>query len=206
MAIQIGSWLAEGQLAKGMGWAVWAASCILWILFAVTCHRLVLLELREADVAVVPGWGLRESLFLVWLVVSGAIILAVVLGALTIVGNTIGLISHDLLEAITNPIAKVVGTYLFARMALVLPATAIGVRSTLLKSWRQTRGNGWRMVVIVGVLPWAFDYAVSLVFGDDPGVARALFVSALGTVVLAIEISLLSLAYRELSAESAGQR
>jgi hypothetical protein len=204
VAIQVGKYLAEEQLTQAVGWAVWVASGMLWVLFAITCHRLVLLELRSTDVHVIPGWGLRETWFVGWLVLVTLIILAIVWVILTVVGAVIGTISHEFFEVTVNPMAKVIGTYFFARMALVFPATAIDTRTSLLKAWRQTRGNGWRMVVIVGVLPGAFNYLASVIFGDEPGVARAVMVSALATVVLAIEIALLSLSYREMSVEGAG--
>jgi hypothetical protein len=200
MAIQIGSWLAETQLTQAMTWAVWAASALLWILFAITCHRLVLLELRGSELAWIPGWGWRESLFLGWLVLLTLLILAIVWVAVTVVGTIVGTISQLFFEVTVNPLAKVIGAYLFARLALVFPATAIGARTSLLKAWRQTRGNGWRMVVIVGVIPWAFSYGISFVFGDEPGVAKAVLLTALGTALLAVEISALSLSYRDLSA------
>ena len=100
-----------------------------------------------------------------------------------------------------NYIGAVIGTYLFARLALVFPATAIDARTSLVKAWRQTRGNGWRMVVIVGVLPWAFGYLAGLVTGDEPGIVIAVLVTVFATAFLAVEISALSLSYRELAKE-----
>lgn len=199
VAIQTGSWLASGHLTQSMTWAVWVASGILWTLFAIICHRLVLLDQRPADVRMVPGWGRRETLFLLWMVVLTLVMLAVVWVGLTLVGIVIGNISPTLFEATFQDIGAVIGAYLFARLCLVLPATAIDAHASLPKVWRQTRGNGWRMVVVVGVLPWAYNYVASFIVGDDPGIAKLVLVTAAATILLAVEISALSLSYRELA-------
>jgi hypothetical protein len=206
VAIQVAWWLAEERLTQAMGWAAWAANGILWILFAVICHRLVLLEPRPADLARIPGWGRRETFFLGWMVILSAIILAVLWGALLVIGTIVAnLFSTALFESTYSYAGKIIGTYLFARLSLVLPATAIDARTSIPQAWRQTRGNGWRLVLIVGVLPWAYNYVASLVLGDEPGVAKLVLVTAAATVLLAVEISALSLSYRELTKPSPGE-
>jgi hypothetical protein len=211
VAIQVGWWLAGDRISGAAAWAAWGANGILWILFAVICHRLVLLGPRTADVALVPGWGRRETLFLAWLAAIYVIILAVVVAAITASGTIImnvGTVanaanaanfSEPLFESIYRPVAAALGTYLFARMSLVLPATAIDVRTTLTKVWWQTQGNGWRLALIVGGLPWVFGYAVSLVSGDEPSTARGVLVTILATALLVVEIAALSLSYRQLA-------
>jgi hypothetical protein len=199
VATQVGWYLANEQLSDPMKWAAWGANKILWVLFAVICHRLVLLGLRPADVARVPGWGSRETLFLGWLLLLWAIIMPIVLGLIMVFGTIVGQFSTALFDASVDSIQLVIGIYFFARLSLVFPATAIDVRTNPVKAWRQTRGNGWRLVVVIGVFPWAFGEIAAFISGDEPGIAKAVLVTALTTVLLAVEISALSLSYRELT-------
>jgi hypothetical protein len=201
VATQVGWYLANEQLSEPMKWAAYGANKILWILFAVICHRLVLLGLRPIDVARVPGWGLRETLFLGWLLLLWLIIMPIVYGFLMVFGAIVGQFSTALFDASYLYVALVIGTYFFARLSLAFPATAIDVRTNPLKVWRQTRGNGWRLVVVIGVFPWAFGQIAAFISGDEPGVAKAVLVTALTTVFLAFEIAALSLSYRELTQE-----
>lgn len=200
VAIQVGWWRAAKAMSPAMNWVAWGTQTLLWILFAVICHRLVLLEQRPMDVAAVPGWGRRESRFLVWIVVIYVMIMAATLAALTAVGFFVANFSTALVfESIQGYISAAIGTYVFARFTLVLPATAIDSHTSLPRVWRQTRGsNGWKMVVIVGALPWTFGYALSFLYGDEPGSGRMALVTALGTALLVVEIAAISLSYREL--------
>ncbi|MGZ5084236.1 MAG: hypothetical protein ACXWHB_00615 [Usitatibacter sp.] len=200
VAIQVGSWQAGEEPGTSLQWATWAADAILWMLFAVICHRLVLLGLEPKDVPIVPGWGARETRFLAWLLAIYVITLAVTMAALTVGTMLIQSLSPSLVQAIVDVASKLIGTYLFARLALVLPAAAIDAPTNLVSAWWRTRGNGWRMAVIVTGLPWGSGYLVSIVYGDEPGLMQAILVTVLGTALLVVEIAALSLSYRHLEA------
>jgi hypothetical protein len=200
VAIRLGGWLAAEKMTGAIAWAAWGANGVLWILFAVACHRLVLLDRGGADIPVVPGWGRRETVFLLWLVfISVTTFVAGSLMVITVGTVAVNLFSVAFFETFVQQSMYLLGTYLFARLALLLPAAAIDVRSTFDRAWRQTRGNGWRMVVVVGVLPWTFAYLADFIEGDKPGVAVAVFMTVVATVLLAVEISALSLSYRQLA-------
>jgi len=57
--------------------------------------------------------------------------------------------------------------------------------------------------IVVGALPWALGTGTSLLTGDEPSLVKVLGVTALGTVLLAVEVTALSLCYRELRNEGA---
>ncbi|MBC8021857.1 MAG: hypothetical protein H7Y14_01985 [Burkholderiales bacterium] len=204
VAIQVGWGMAEGRVGTAVGWAAWAGYGILWILYAVACHRLVLLDLGSAEVSMMPGWGRRETVFVAWvLAICVTTYVAAGLAVMTVGTVIANLFSTALFEAVYQQFMLLLATYVFARLALLLPAAAIDARTTFLEAWRQTRGNGWRMVVVVGVLPWTFRYLANFVEGDDPGMAKGVIMTALATILLAVEISALSLSYRQLAAEKA---
>ena len=110
-------------------------------------------------------------------------------------------ISQPLWDTLNHPFGAVVGTYVLARVAPVLPAAAIGARVNVPEMWRHTRGNGWRLAFVVGVLPWVLAYISQFAAGDDPGIAIGIVTSALSVALMAVEISALSIAYRFLTAE-----
>src|SRR5215213_7234005 len=62
VAIRVGSWLAVG-MSTALLWATTIAYGAAWVLFAVACHRLVLLDLRGDSVPRVPGWGRPETIY-----------------------------------------------------------------------------------------------------------------------------------------------
>ena len=65
--------------------------------------------------------------------------------------------------------------------------------------------NGWRLVVIVGVLPWALSQALALAWrGEATGLEWFLFLVG-GSAVFLFEIAAISLSYRELTRDNAGK-
>jgi hypothetical protein len=183
-------------------WATWIARSLLWLLIAVTVHRVILLRIEPDEVPTFPEWGRRETLFLGYVVAVYAFATASAFVAGIAFFTPIGLVSAELfVEFAFRYAAAAIATYVLARLAVVFPATAIDRRITLGDAWSLTRGNAWRMMVIVGALPWSFSYLRYAVYGEDPSMILVVLVTAVATVFLTVEIAALSLAYRELSAE-----
>jgi hypothetical protein len=55
---------------------------------------------------------------------------------------------------------------------------------------------------VVGVLPTTFSYAAQLIEGDDPGIAVAVTTTVIVTALVAVEVSALSLSYRQLASDA----
>ena len=92
--------------------------------------------------------------------------------------------------------------YLFGRWSLVFPSIAVDLSGRIEWSWEQTRGNGWRMLVLVGFLPLTtailgslLSYLVSAPF---PLVPVFLKVFAF-FIVTPVEVAVVSIAFRELT-------
>jgi hypothetical protein len=94
-------------------------------------------------------------------------------------------------------VAKIPALYLFARLCLVFPATAVDRRVNLKWAWRLTENNGWRLVLIVAVLPWIISQVVSVLYRSGASAIETVALSFLGTVLFAVEVAALSLSYRE---------
>jgi hypothetical protein len=177
-------------------WGVWA---LLWILFAVTCHRLVLLGQEADEVPLVPGWGWRETRFLGCFLLMTAVTWGAVFAVLMPLGMVAGMLSPDGFQASQPYISGIIGIYFFARIGPVLPAAAIGAPVDFRETWRKTRGNTWRLMVIVGILPWIFGWISGLLIGSDPGLLRSIAGTLIWTVFLMIEVAALSVSYRRLN-------
>ena len=87
---------------------------------------------------------------------------------------------------------------LIGRFILVLPAVATGERLQPGKAWRDSVGNGWRLAVIIGVLPWLLDMLVDLLYRN--GATRFEFglLLVLSSFCTVLGVIALSLAYRDL--------
>jgi hypothetical protein len=185
-------------------WVLWIVPTLLWLVFAVTVHRIILLQIRDNELPTFPEWGRRETLFLGWAVAIYALATALAFVAgialMTLVGNVF---SGSFAEFAFPYMAAVVMTYFLGRTSIVLPATAIDRRITLAEAWSLTRGNALRMMAIVGVLPWSFSYLWDVLYRQDPSMIVTVLVTAIATVFMTVEIAALSLAYRELSAGQA---
>lgn len=88
--------------------------------------------------------------------------------------------------------------YLLARWSTLLPAIALGYDWAPKAARRQTLGNGWRLVIVVFLLPWALDAAVDWAYAatESPWIVGILAV--IRAVFLALGVIALSLSYREL--------
>ena len=185
-------------------WALYAVYWLLFVLFAVTCHRLVLLDAAAVSFRSLPSWSWRETRFALLLGAVGVICIVVMLGTVTFFMNVPGMAtaSRNGLEWIKY-LAVIPAYYVFARMSLVLPATAVDRKVDLKWAWRSTKTNGWRLVLVVGVLPWVVSEAIGLIYRSEPTVFETLIVSLLTYTLMVVEIAALSLSYRQLTENDA---
>jgi hypothetical protein len=177
----------------------------LFTLFAVTCHRLVLLDPEAVAKNPVPGWTRREGLFLGWMVGAWLLFVVVSLVTLMIFAGTLGRGSESFIKewfGWFETAARVPAVYLFARLSPLLPATAVDQRVDLRWAWDLTRGNGWRMMVIVGVLPWVLSWVTPLLYRDGATTVELVVLTVAGIALFAFEIAALSISYRELTKQA----
>ena len=200
------AWYFAGELLRPLsGWALYLGYCLVFAacftLFAVHCHRLVLLAPpRRLGALALPAWSRRESRFLFWLVTLWLAYMATVWAVLMLFASALSW-SREL-EAWFDQVqlaAKVPALYVVARLSLVFPATAIDRVVDWKWAWRASRGNGWRLMVVVTVLPWVVSQLVGFLYRDEPSAAEVVLITVLGTALFALEIAALSIAYRELT-------
>lgn len=207
IAVLMLSWYyAKAYVSELASWLLVVVYGVLFTLFAVACHRLVLLGSESSTTRFIPRWSWRETRFFAWWIavflIHAAVWYASLFPPLTVFANVSPL--RDTLETWTKWIdsaARIPALYVSARLSLVFPATAIDKRPDLKWSWNLSRNNGWRLVVVVGVLPWVISKIVGLLYRENATVLETVVLSTLGIALFAIEIAALSLSYRELARE-----
>jgi hypothetical protein len=174
-------------------------SGLAFAIFAVTCHRLILLGDESVPNFGLKKWTSRETRFVGW-VLLGYVCYAVIALLLSIPVLAFLLMCHlpaELAGVILGFTFMIPCTYVFARISVLLPATAVDERPNVKWASDLTDGNGWRLVLIVGVLPCVLWYAPSYLLGHS--MVIDVFVYAAGCVLYVIEIAALSLSYQHLT-------
>lgn len=201
------SYYLIGHVPKSVHWLLYGAYWLVFVLFAVNCHRLVLLDPSEISRQWLPQWSMRQTRFLVWFVlVWGFCFLVAAWPVMTVLGTLIlnipgpwrGSGVEDGWRWVVQA-GQVVSFYLMARLSVIFPATALDRKVNVRWAWQRTRQNGWRLTLVVAALPWLLSHMVDFVYRGDATTLEAIALTFLGTALFAVEISAVSLAYRELT-------
>ncbi|HEX7052975.1 MAG TPA: hypothetical protein VF211_03460 [Burkholderiales bacterium] len=205
-ALMLSWYYAKAYVPTWAGWVLYVVYWALFGLFAVTTHRLVLLDPAAVAARSVPRWSKRETRFFLRLVAVGVVFAAVTWATLAVLINAWAAF-HESLDPETFELmgfaARVPAIYSFGRFCLVFPATAVDRETGLKWAWRLSQGNGWRLFILVGVLPWIFSYALGLLYREDPTVPETIVLTVVGIALFVVEIAAISLSYRELTRDEA---
>lgn len=193
---------AEGNMELSMLGILLAAALALSLLIAVVgCHRIFLMDDGDDKESSLLNWTGNEIKYVGWWILIGicAALLAIPFWLIVMpflmsfsgldVGNSYFLI-------VTVSIASIPIYYLVSRWSLVLPSSAIGIHGkSLTWSWELSSGNGWRLTLLIGILPFVSDILFDMLFSHD-SLVLVMFQGALWLVIGVIEIGLLSLSYK----------
>jgi hypothetical protein len=200
---------------NGPGVWLWTTSFGMYMglvsaLFAVTCHRIVLLGPETA-----PRFGIRpptarEVHFILY---SATLFLLSKVAILSKVGVifwadklTRGPVALLMIDIIFGYAIFLLGYYVVARVSLLLPSIAIDQQRTVHEVWDLSKSNGWRLVVITGLLPLVFITVLVLLEGLLTSASKAFENEAFEIAtniawyaLFAVDIAALSLSYKYLS-------
>ncbi len=207
------AWSIPGETNQGPVSVLHVLYLLAFSWLAIRCHRLVLTGSHRMDEA--PRAFSMLGLFaitviMVW-ILQTLVKLALTAGLLAMVST------QDIPPGASQPpaydpdvqrlidrvafFAGIVGLYPVARLAALFPAISLGEKWNAAGAWRLTRRNGWRLVVLVFLLPDLFRELVKWLYSNDPGAFEfAIVVLSLG-VITSLGVVALSLAYRELAVE-----
>lgn len=203
--------LCMGEFARDSWWqyGLIIISFAIYALFAVNCHRVVMLGADSIPTRWGLYWSSRETRFFGWTIGIGLIagVVSLPLGFLVLefailpseMAPGYGIV-WDLMLFVT----AIPAVYLGSRWSLVLPSTAIDRRPSLGSAWDLSRGNGWRLAVLLGVPPLLLGEVFSeltMAIGTLDS-APVTFVTNLAfCLVGALEVTILSIAYKWLRTE-----
>ncbi len=143
---------------------------LVFTLLAIACHRMILLEEQKNRWTEFFRWSHRETRFFIWsfLIYIVVILIMLPLGMVSLVIIKSGL--RIISDYFANEGIKIMGfrvwalgffstmyflfLYLLSRVSLVLPVTAIDGNPTIPWAWDLSAGNGWRLTLIVGMIPF----------------------------------------------------
>ncbi|BBI98548.1 hypothetical protein FGKAn22_02410 [Ferrigenium kumadai] len=188
------------KLAGGGIWVVVLAFGFGFSFFAVTCHRLILVESRDRYRFFKDRPGYRELMFLGWVVAIYFIVTILkapfVVAAGTILGET-AVTGQGEIVGWVKEIASIPALYVLARFSLIFPAAAIDNSVTMRWAWQRTKGNGWRIFLVVGLFPWLIESAIGLLLRQDASTVEWVLLAIFAYIGLAVGIIALSFTYRE---------
>lgn len=189
------------DLPLAANWGLQALNSLLYTIFAVVCHRLVLLDPISEASRVVPQWTKRESRFYFWMMAFWGLFVAFSYGSAQVLMSDSIPGDNFWLRFLGGWFASaclVLAYYAFARLSVMFPATAVDATVNLKWAWELTAGNGWRLFLIVCALPMLFGGAVDALYRDGATTAEIIVLGIAGTAIFAVEIAAVSLSYREL--------
>jgi hypothetical protein len=203
LVIVWGVWLTfSAELPYYFSWIFLLGYGLGFSFLAVTSHRLILAGDVDRYKSFNAKPGYRELRFLGWMIAIYAIkslLEFVILIPFHFVNAGSVVDDGGKVADWVKQIASIPAIYVLARLSLAFPATAIDKSCSLRWSWIRTRGNGWRIFVVVGLFPWLTGMAIESMSREEATVLELVALSILTYIGLAVEIIALSFTYKELA-------
>jgi len=206
---------SNAQLADVGGMLLlWLLQAVIFTLFAVSCHRSILLGEDSVSRFGFAGWGARETRFLIRLFIAYLVAFVIFALSIAFLGFFTSFIStifvKDTEIFFPNPayflpfyiLLIIPFAYVLGPISPILPAAAVDLKATIKSVWDKSLGNEWRMALIVGapiLFWWYITLLVLLLIGEEiHPVLSAGIGAAVYFVTATVEIVALSLAFKEL--------
>ena len=142
---------------------------LIFSFFAVACHRSILIGEHSASRFGIPGWPHREFRFFGWFIfiytigiMSWFVVTEVVIRFIDFIEPFLGeglkelsirLLGLNISSFPWALLGQILFCYLIGRLSLLLPAIAVDAQVSLRSAWLQSKGNGWRVALLVGWIP-----------------------------------------------------
>lgn len=188
-------------------WALFGAQILLFAWVGVAVHEIILVPKspRTTDhsfsIGTTMSYGAWSTLLTICLVV-GVMLVGGAVGSILV--NTLPKsVTSKALWAWVLVAAGSLATYIPARWSLVLPLVALGRSEGASWSWRFTRGNGWRIALLVYILPWTFHLTMAKQVGPSSPLVLQIATTIAFTLIVLIEVALLSFTFKALTEATA---
>lgn len=191
---------ASSENSTSNGFLAGTAKVLVYTVLAVRVHRIVLAA--ENTVLGLVRWTGRETRFLGWLAVIYCY-LVLVFAAPAIILGAVG--AFELVPqggwwwmALVMFFASLPAAYLFVRLSVLLPATAIDQRRTIAWAWALTDRHGWRLVILLWLVPMSLSIIVPEFDISSLGLLGWMAADLIFATLTAFEIAILSVVFRSL--------
>ncbi len=167
---------------------------LIFTLFAITCHRIILLGETSVPSFGIHSWSRRETRFLGWTYVGFFYLILITM--------SLGMLAEIILVSFSSKLENLkgifyllmlTGQYVFARLAVLLPATAVGERHDMKWAWKLTSKNGWRLLIVVVFFPMSLGFVSYSMLGHNLLVDYV--VNLINNIPVAIGIAALSISF-----------
>ena len=213
-----------------LGILMYISNILIFSFFAVPCHRSIPIGEHSVPRFGIPGWPHREFKFFLWLIFIYTIATMFMFLASEVAVRLTDFIDTFHGERYPKVSVKLLGGrldffplvllwlipfgYLIGRLSLLLPAIAVDVQASLRSAWSQSKGNGWRMALLVGWIPTLFlllestlSLSINWLIGNRStsyslGVYVGIFSASealLSYTLFTIQVAILSLSFLKLS-------
>ncbi len=181
--------------------AAWLLLVPFYAMFAVSCHRVIILGENHLPSRLGLFWSAREVQFIGRFIAIALLIWAATVLFMLLTSALAETADDPLSNALLDAAAGVFVSYFAMRFSLVLPATALSHELSFAESWAVTRGNGLVLAVAV-YLPALASWLIFVALDEAVGDAEALILDIpyifVSLVLMVVEIGVLSIAYRDL--------
>lgn len=179
---------------------------LIFILFAITCHRLALLGDQDVPDYGMLTWTKREWQYLGWVLVIMVICMLISFVTTSLIASSIiknveagaRVESFQFTRSLFY-LAFIPVMYILCRLSVLYPAIALDQEVSARWAWQLTAHNGWRMTLIVGLLPWVLYIPINLLLRENATLVENTIAELLGFVLLAVEVIALSFSYQHLA-------
>ncbi len=172
-----------------------------YAVFVITCHRVILAGPESVAFSRIHHWTMRETQFVGMLL----LLVAVWLSVAAIVGIayslSIGQLPGEPNWGLQTPLAAIVCVFFWSRLGLVLPARSIDRLLSMSDSWHATAGYGLRIsaaILAPMALFWILSNVSHFLLRTIDGWLVYVVMTVLDIVLLAVEVAVVSVAYRGL--------
>jgi hypothetical protein len=216
VATVLGWHVASFGTSEVAAWIAWAVFALSFAWLAVTVHRLVLANGWEPQSMVAEMNVRRLAYFVGALVFLWAFLLAV---KMLLMGLLLNLVYPPrYVPTGESPVRARMSTWTFTsieiashvlaywfigRISLILPAIAIDRRPDVAELWRMSRGNAWKIAIVVGALPWLLNLVTDTLWREGATTFEVASLGILTGIFGVVGVVALSLTFYELTHASA---
>ena len=196
----IGESIAPQKNPGFMGFVLMAVLMLVISIVIVAFHRTFIMDIDDVNNTPIFRLTAREWKFIGWYfaVIFFAGILMAILGFLFVGFLKEGKPPYGMSQIILLPLY-----YLLARWMLVFPATSVDdEEASISTAWNLSQGNGWRLVVLVFLLPLVMNMVSLFLFSQGMIVLTILcFILYLISILIGVGVISLSYSYLKLNSE-----